>query len=97
MNLYYAPGMDGAKNINEALSLKLNDQEVSYKTTSTINMPQDHWYEWTCIEINETTFNKGNNVLVLENLGYSANIDNLEVFFDETVNVSSYVDQLKKV
>ena len=96
MNLYYAPGMDGAKNINEALSLKLNNQEVSYKTTSTINMPQDHWYEWTGIEINETTFNKGNNVLVLENLGYSANIDNLEVFFDETVNVSSYVESTEK-
>ena len=96
MNLYYAPGMDGAKNINEALSLKLNDQEVSYKTTSTINMPQDHWYEWTGIEINKTTFNKGNNIIVLDNLGYSANIDNLEIYFDETINVSSYVEPTEK-
>ena len=96
MHLFYAPGSENAVESNNAFSLKVNGKDISFSTTQTAPRPQDHWYEWSELITNETNFVQGNNIIVLQNIGYSANIDNLVVDFSSDVNISSYEEVITK-
>ena len=96
LHLFYAPGGTQTVNSENAFKLQLNGERISFATPTTGAMPTDHWYEWMALDTNAVSFNEGNNILVLQNVGYSANIDNLVADFSSEIVVSNYVDNPTK-